>query len=587
MTNAKTTKRALGSSILALVLCFAMLLGTTYAWFTDSVTSANNVISSGNLDIELEYWNGTKWVDVAGKSDILTNTLWEPGVTEVAYLRVANAGSLALKYQLGINIVEELEGINAAGDEFLLSDYIQFGVKTISADADKKPTTYATREDAVAAVEAIAEDELGAAKKISAGYTKATSMVSGEELYLALVVWMPTTVGNEANHDGTNIPEINLGINIFATQVAAESDSFGNNYDADILIPDPEYGLKVEIGDIVVTVPADAFASGASRPQVSNPVIEKVNPTSVEEKVEYKISFDITIDGLVENNTEPCRVVYDIDPELLPFISGVEVYHNGVKVDDPVFDATAGTVTFYTTSFSPFEIILKTDYVMIPESYTNDEAVAMLKNAASKGGKIDGNGRVIDLGAAAQNQCALSLTNSVSFANMTLKANGKGQVILIQGKKQVVEMRNVVVQNTNSGGQSLVLSLNGATSQVFENCTFKGKAYFQGSNATFINCSFDKNNNMDSSATNFTFIGCKFTNSSAITINAKAKNILVENCTFSGSAFRIYKGMAQPENVRLINNTYKGSKLVAPDPGIDYEGWKAAGAWIEEGNVKA
>ena len=226
MTNAKTTKRALGSSVLALVLCFAMLLGTTYAWFTDSVTSANNVISSGNLDIELEYWNGTEWVDVAGKSDILTNTLWEPGVTEVAYLRVANAGSLALKYQLGINIVEELEGINAAGDEFLLSDYIQFGViEGIAVNADTKvPTTYANRDAAVAAVTD--------AKKISAGYTKATSMESGKELYLALVVWMPTTVGNVANHNGVNVPKIDLGINVVATQLTAEVDSFGNDYDA-------------------------------------------------------------------------------------------------------------------------------------------------------------------------------------------------------------------------------------------------------------------------------------------------------------------------------------------------------------------
>ena len=112
MTKTRSTKSSLMTSVLALFLCFAMLLGTTYAWFTDSVTSANNIIKSGNLDIELDYWNGTEWKDVKGASDILTNTLWEPGVTEIAYLRVANAGSLALKYQLGINIVSELGGIN-------------------------------------------------------------------------------------------------------------------------------------------------------------------------------------------------------------------------------------------------------------------------------------------------------------------------------------------------------------------------------------------------------------------------------------------------------------------------------------------
>ena len=217
----KKTKSALLSSVVSLFLCFAMLLSTTFAWFTDSVKSENNVIMSGNLDIELEYWNGTEWVDVAGKSNILTNELWEPGVTEVAYLRVANAGSLALKYQLGINIVSETEGVNVAGDRFKLSDYIMFGVVE---GVNGETGAYANREAAVEAV--------GASKKISAGYTNAGSLAKeSAPVYLALVVYMPTTVGNEANHNGTDVPEINLGINVFATQLANEEDSFGSGYD--------------------------------------------------------------------------------------------------------------------------------------------------------------------------------------------------------------------------------------------------------------------------------------------------------------------------------------------------------------------
>lgn len=220
MTKAQSTKRALLMSILSLIVCVSMLVGTTFAWFTDSVTSANNIIKSGNLDIELEYWNGTTWRDVKGASDILTNTLWEPGVTEVAYLRVVNAGSLALKYQLGINILSEIEGKNQANETFKLSDYIEFGVvEGVNGENGK----YATREDAVAA--------LTSAKKISEGYSKASSMLSGDKLYLALVVYMPTTVGNVANHNGTDIPQIDIGINVFATQLASEEDSFDEYYD--------------------------------------------------------------------------------------------------------------------------------------------------------------------------------------------------------------------------------------------------------------------------------------------------------------------------------------------------------------------
>ena len=77
MTNTKNTKRALLSSVLALFLCFAMLLGTTFAWFTDSVTSANNIIKSGNLDIELDYWDGDSWETVEGTDSLFTNNLWE------------------------------------------------------------------------------------------------------------------------------------------------------------------------------------------------------------------------------------------------------------------------------------------------------------------------------------------------------------------------------------------------------------------------------------------------------------------------------------------------------------------------------
>ncbi len=241
MTKKYSTKNALLSSIIVLVMCVSMLLGTTFAWFTDSVTSANNVIQSGNLDIVLEYWDGDSWEDVAGKSDILTNDLWEPGVTEVAYLRVANAGSLALKYQLGINILSETAGVNVAGEEFLLSDYIQFG---IVENVNGETGAYADRN---AAVSAVTE-----AKKISAGYTKADSLAAGADpVYLALVVYMPTTVDNVANHDGETIPTINLGINVVATQVANEEDSFGNDYD--------KYASVATVAEM-----KDALAAGAT-----------------------------------------------------------------------------------------------------------------------------------------------------------------------------------------------------------------------------------------------------------------------------------------------------------------------------------
>ena len=83
-----SAKRNLFISIFSLVICIAMLVSTTFAWFTDSVTSGINTIVAGNLDIELEYWNGTDWVPVDSSTLLFDDDArWEPGHTEVAHLQ--------------------------------------------------------------------------------------------------------------------------------------------------------------------------------------------------------------------------------------------------------------------------------------------------------------------------------------------------------------------------------------------------------------------------------------------------------------------------------------------------------------------
>ncbi|MBQ9099030.1 MAG: hypothetical protein IJY50_06340, partial [Clostridia bacterium] len=135
MTKTKSTKKALIFSVLSLVLCLTMLVGTTFAWFTDSVTSGRNVIVAGNLDVVLEY--KTNWDDewtVVTEDTVLFNdeALWEPGYTEVVFLRVSNAGTLALKYNLSVDVYNEKPSTNVLGNEFYLSDYIKTGAYTMS-----------------------------------------------------------------------------------------------------------------------------------------------------------------------------------------------------------------------------------------------------------------------------------------------------------------------------------------------------------------------------------------------------------------------------------------------------------------------
>lgn len=127
------TKRALLTSVLALVLSLAMLAGTTFAWFTDTASTGVNRIVSGNLDVGLQYWgvgeDGQKtWLTAENSEELFDeNALWEPGYTQIVYLKVKNGGNLALTYAMQITPVHEQLGINVDGEEFKLSDYIQFG----------------------------------------------------------------------------------------------------------------------------------------------------------------------------------------------------------------------------------------------------------------------------------------------------------------------------------------------------------------------------------------------------------------------------------------------------------------------------
>ena len=223
MKNFKSTKRALLTSVLSMVLCFTMLLGTTFAWFTDSVTSSNNIITAGNLDIELYYMNdeATTWTKVDENTNIFKkDALWEPGHTEVVKLKVVNEGSLALKYQLGVNIASEVGSKNVLGSEFKLSDHIMYGI------SEGEPA-YANRDEAIALVKT--------PSKLNSAYSSGSVVLkSGESKIVTMVVYMPTSVGNEANAAKDAVaPQINLGINLFATQASVESDSFGTDYDKD------------------------------------------------------------------------------------------------------------------------------------------------------------------------------------------------------------------------------------------------------------------------------------------------------------------------------------------------------------------
>lgn len=286
--KAKMTRRALLMSVVSMLLCVSMLIGTTFAWFTDSVASANNIIKAGNLDVELYYQveGQSDWKKVTETTNVfMENSLWEPGHTEVVKLKVVNEGALALKYQLGVNIASETGSKDATGKEFMLSDYIKFGI----VDGEQ---TY-TREQAVAAVDATATALKTAYSSKTIELLPKTDDNTAEEVYtdiVTVVVYMPTSVGNEANHGkGEAVPTINLGINLFATQFAYEEDSFNNEYDAEAA-----YTLHISSAEEFIAVLTDIRAR--AKQQIPGATGNK----NYREYVNFVLENDIVIDANTE-----------------------------------------------------------------------------------------------------------------------------------------------------------------------------------------------------------------------------------------------------------------------------------------------
>ena len=190
MNNTKTTKRALLSSVMAVLICVAMLIGTTFAWFTDSASTAVNKIQAGTLDVQLLDASGNSlegqtlsWQKAAG-APADEQVLWEPGCTyKLQPITIKNAGNLALKYKVIIS------GIKGSAK---LNEVIDWTIS--GADIN---TEY--------------------------------SLTAGASNTLTIEGHMQDTAGNE--YQGLSIDGI--GITVVATQLASEYDSINNTYDED------------------------------------------------------------------------------------------------------------------------------------------------------------------------------------------------------------------------------------------------------------------------------------------------------------------------------------------------------------------
>ena len=233
MNESTKTKKALRGSLFALFLCIVLLIGTTFAWFTDTASTGVNKIQSGRLDVDLQIKEGDKWVSAEGKTlDFVKAAgheneaiLWEPGCTyELPELRVVNKGNLALKYKIQITGIQGDEELNKVID-----------------------WTYSVSGEAVASL----DTERHLAAKTGEDDVFDTLKIKGH---------MQESAGNEYQDKSID----GVSITVIATQDTVENDSFGNTYDANAAYPVVAKNQN-EVNDIIknatdkkatITIPA-------------------------------------------------------------------------------------------------------------------------------------------------------------------------------------------------------------------------------------------------------------------------------------------------------------------------------------------
>ena len=254
MNNKRATKRALLTSVMALVMCVVMLVGTTFAWFTDTASTGVNKIQSGNLDVKLMYSTDMQtWKEATDQTKLFDdNALWEPGYTQVVYLKVVNAGNLALKYEAGFSKnYTSNRGKNVNGDWYRVDNYLKIG----TAETETK---FANREDVWSAI-AATEKTLAKDVMLTDGWITLKAGESSKPF--AVAIYMPTSVGNEANASRLRPSSVSgLGIEVRATQATVENDSFGTDYDANAAT----VLKRVEYTDGEHTVTGNIQANGTS-----------------------------------------------------------------------------------------------------------------------------------------------------------------------------------------------------------------------------------------------------------------------------------------------------------------------------------
>ena len=310
-------KNRIVSAILVLVMSLTSFIGTTFAWFTDSVTSGSNVIKPGNLDANMYYSDelldasDSNWKNADGVP-VFTHQNWEPGYTEVKYVKIENAGDLAFKWMLSIE---------AGGEVGILADVIDvYYVNPVNKQLENLEglTSSGNLSDV------IAKHTSTSGVILPEGKTE-QGLDSGA-VVLAIAMHMQESAGNK--YQDKSVCDEGFLLKLVATQYNFEKDSYDESFDKDAT-----WDQITAVG--TVTVPVTTNAAGELSEDVSGtinggsvaynfPAGMKLEPGTTEltlsvrnlanesnlsiENGEERQSLDVHVEGVAEDNTVPAVV---------------------------------------------------------------------------------------------------------------------------------------------------------------------------------------------------------------------------------------------------------------------------------------
>ncbi len=404
MKEKRVTKRAIFASLLSVAVCTSMLIGTSYAWFTDSVTSANNKIKSGTLEVDLEVKGGNtgykEYTSVKkSQAPIFNYDKWEPGYTSWTNVKVKNEGNLALKYTLRFVSDDDLSAAKLA--EVIDVYYAPAKVnKPTTGRPDLTQAQYnayylGTLADVFSGKVAPINDTLLAEDIASTSY-------DDTEDYATIVLKMKESAGNEYQNEA--LPAFDL--QLIAMQYTYEEDTFGDDYDTKANgIPDhPEWGnlntkastKAVDGQDTVIDAVGAKLTIPAGKVTADTEVTFEVKPVAVPAGITVgdentAMTYDITV------TPADADVLKKVELNIGTGKSGLVVYHTTTamaKLDAAnttnegyFYNPATGILTIWSKTFSPFTIVTaKPSSITLSENREEANAAVAAAVAAAESG---------------------------------------------------------------------------------------------------------------------------------------------------------------------------------------------------------